>query len=90
MSDWMPKDTHKEYANSECLYEDWLEDDGKKERFCEDLRHQGFAEGCEQTVRKLIEWGTAFCTNGSHEASFGDCPRFRCPLCMEQLKEAGK
>jgi hypothetical protein len=36
---------HKECNAAECIYEDWLEDDERKDRFCEDLKRDGFNEG---------------------------------------------
>ena len=86
MPEWMPENPYKEYIAAECVYEDWLEDDGRKNRFCNDLKRTGFNEGCQKTAHGIVEWLDEPCPRHITMTVY----RHECSGCLEQLrKEVG-
>lgn len=81
--EWMPKNPYPEYVAAECVYEDWLEEDGRKERFCKDLKRTGFDEGCRQTASKIFVWLNSDCIE-PHSEGF-DRTHKDCKFCMQQF-----
>jgi len=85
--EWKPENPHKECIAAECIYEDWLEDDGRKHRFCEDLKREGFAEGSQQAARLTVEWFEEVCSN-HHKLYLRK--RRECADCWKEFKEKAR
>jgi hypothetical protein len=51
-----PQNPYTQYPSFEYVFEDWLEDDARKEACCEDLKHRGFEEGRKKVSRAIAQW----------------------------------